>query len=144
MSSLQELLPPTKQTPTHFDAHFSSVGLESLVRFRQAQQNASYKRKLREEIEELIGQEAGNDEIIDRCHQHLSATSLSNVDVTVMVCVCVCVCVCVWRCEGVSGVLFVQLWRCIMSQVEWNKKEELVAEQALKHLKVHTLRLFPR
>lgn len=32
--------------------------------------------------------------------------------------------------------LSVQLWRCIMSSVEWNKKEELVAEQALKHLKV--------
>ena len=25
-----------------------------------------------------------------------------------------------------------------MSQVEWNKKEELVAEQALKHLKQYT------
>ena len=24
-----------------------------------------------------------------------------------------------------------------MNAVEWNKKEELVAEQALKHLKVH-------
>lgn len=29
-----------------------------------------------------------------------------------------------------------QLWKCIMDSVEWNKKEELVAEQALKHLKV--------
>lgn len=28
------------------------------------------------------------------------------------------------------------LWTCIMNAVEWNKKEELVAEQALKHLKV--------
>lgn len=27
------------------------------------------------------------------------------------------------------------LWTCIMNAVEWNKKEELVAEQALKHLK---------
>lgn len=30
------------------------------------------------------------------------------------------------------------LWTCIMNAVEWNKKEELVAEQALKHLKVQT------
>lgn len=30
------------------------------------------------------------------------------------------------------------LWTCIMNAVEWNKKEELVAEQALKHLKVGT------
>lgn len=28
------------------------------------------------------------------------------------------------------------LWTCIMNAVEWNKKEELVTEQALKHLKV--------
>ncbi|KAK2511911.1 hypothetical protein Q9233_016623 [Columba guinea] len=27
------------------------------------------------------------------------------------------------------------LWTCVMNAVEWNKKEELVAEQALKHLK---------
>lgn len=30
------------------------------------------------------------------------------------------------------------LWTCVMNAVEWNKKEELVAEQALKHLKVCT------
>lgn len=30
------------------------------------------------------------------------------------------------------------LWTCIMNAVEWNKKEELVAEQALKHLKVQS------
>ena len=28
------------------------------------------------------------------------------------------------------------LWACLMNAVEWNKKEELVTEQALKHLKV--------
>lgn len=28
------------------------------------------------------------------------------------------------------------LWMCLMNDVEWNKKEELVTEQALKHLKV--------
>nr|CAD7446603.1 unnamed protein product [Timema bartmani] len=30
------------------------------------------------------------------------------------------------------------VWTTVMSQVEWNKKEELVAEQALKHLKQYT------
>lgn len=29
----------------------------------------------------------------------------------------------------------VLLWKTLMSVVEWNKKEELVAEQALKHLR---------
>ena len=29
-----------------------------------------------------------------------------------------------------------QLWKGLMRAVEWNKKEELVADQALRHLKV--------
>ena len=28
------------------------------------------------------------------------------------------------------------VWTSVMSYVEWNKKEELVTEQAIKHLKV--------
>lgn len=28
------------------------------------------------------------------------------------------------------------IWSCVMGCVEWNKKEELVTEQAIKHLKV--------
>lgn len=28
------------------------------------------------------------------------------------------------------------VWTSVMSSVEWNKKEELVTEQAIKHLKV--------
>ena len=29
-----------------------------------------------------------------------------------------------------------QIWKVLMRNVEWNKKEELVAEQALRYLKV--------
>jgi hypothetical protein len=40
---------------------------------------------------------------------------------------------------GLVRILFLQqVWSTVMSQVEWNKKEELVAEQALKHLKQYT------
>lgn len=28
-----------------------------------------------------------------------------------------------------------QIWQCTMSSVEWNKKEDLLQEQALRHLK---------
>ena len=31
-----------------------------------------------------------------------------------------------------------KIWKTLMDAVEWNKKEELVAEQALKHLKLYT------
>lgn len=30
------------------------------------------------------------------------------------------------------------VWSSVMSTVEWNKKEELVAEQAIKHLKQYS------
>ncbi len=30
------------------------------------------------------------------------------------------------------------IWTSVMSCVEWNKKEELVTEQAIKHLKVRS------
>ena len=32
--------------------------------------------------------------------------------------------------------MIVIIWTSVMSCVEWNKKEELVTEQAIKHLKV--------
>lgn len=33
---------------------------------------------------------------------------------------------------------YVQIWSSVMADVEWNKKEELVADQALKHLRCFT------
>ena len=87
---LLEFLPPTRQTPTHFNEHFTREKLEVLVRFRQAQENTSYKQKLRVELTELISQEDNSEEIIDKCHQHMSTTSLGNVDITVLVSLQLC------------------------------------------------------
>ena len=56
-----------------------------LVKFRRAQENASFKKALREEIEELIQQEANNEEIIDLCRERMKSTSLTDIDITVMV-----------------------------------------------------------
>ena len=33
--------------------------------------------------------------------------------------------------------LFSQVWNTLMNGIEWSKKEELVAEQALKHLRAY-------
>ena len=35
-------------------------------------------------------------------------------------------------------VFIFQIWNCVMSAVEWNKKEDLLQEQALRHLKQYT------
>ena len=55
------------------------------MKFRQAQQNAVFKQRLREEIDELLGAEAPPEEVVERCQQHMASTSLSDVDVTVLV-----------------------------------------------------------
>ena len=56
-----------------------------LVKFRRAQENAALKKVLREEIDELIQQEANNEEIIDVCRDRMKSTTLTDVDITVMV-----------------------------------------------------------
>lgn len=37
--------------------------------------------------------------------------------------------------------VYAQIWTTIMGMAEWNKKEELVTDQALKHLRQYTLML---
>lgn len=56
-----------------------------LVKFRRAQENAALKKVLREEIDELIQQEASNEEITEVCRERMKATTLTDVDITVMV-----------------------------------------------------------
>ena len=81
----------------------------------------------------MIGQEASNEDMIDKCQQHVLASNntLGDVDITILV---------MFRELEGMGFFFLsatfQLWQCIMKSVEWNKKEELVAEQAMKYLKV--------
>lgn len=57
------------------------------MEFRKAQEIVSYKQKLREEIEEMIGQESSNEDMIDKCQQHVMASTntLGNVDITILV-----------------------------------------------------------
>ena len=79
------MLPSTKQTAAHFDEHFEKEHLSLLVKFRRAQENAASKKVLREEIDELIQQEASNEEIIELCRENAKKTNLSDVDITVLV-----------------------------------------------------------
>eukprot|EP00731_Ephydatia_muelleri_P031562 Em0023g69a len=112
---LLELMPPSKQSIEHFEEHFNAANLESIVKFHKSQENLAVKKKLGDEIDEMLEAQASHEEILEKCQQYISAEEggLTDVDITVI------------------------LWRSIMNAVEWNKKEELLAEQALKHLKQH-------
>ena len=54
-------------------------------------------------------------EIIDFCQLCLETDPVSEIDITII------------------------LWHSIMSAVEWNKKEDLLAKQAIEHLQVGVL-----
>ena len=84
------MLPSTRQSAEHFDAHFEKEDLSLLVKFRRAQENAATKKKIREEIDELIQQEASNEEIIDVCKERAKTTTLTDVDITVLVSLVFC------------------------------------------------------
>ena len=57
------------------------------MELRKAQEVASYKYRLSKELEEMITQEASNEEMIDKCQQHIlrSNNSLGNVDIAILV-----------------------------------------------------------
>ena len=131
LHSSQDFLPVSQQSAVVFDDHFSQVGLEVLVKYRRAQESAEKRRALKKELEEMLEADTTSDEIIDRCQQHMDTAQLTDVDITVLVGGLLL------EIFGKYSVMCVfQLWRCVMDSVEWNKKEELVAEQALKHLMV--------
>lgn len=39
---------------------------------------------------------------------------------------------------SIDAFSFLQIWSTIMSLCEWNKKEELVSDQALRHLRTYS------
>ncbi|KAG1687681.1 Basic leucine zipper and W2 domain-containing protein 2 [Nymphon striatum] len=111
---LKEFFPANKRNQEHFEKLLIEKGLESLVKFQKAQDDAGVKHKLVKQVCEMIQDNSNIKEIISTVKKQMEKNNLIEPDVIVM------------------------LWNTVMGAVEWNKKEELVAEQALKHLKQHT------
>ena len=62
--------------------------------------------------DEMLADGSPLSDIIEHCQQCIETDPVSDVDITII------------------------LWHCIMSAVEWNKKEDLLAKQAMEHLQV--------
>lgn len=108
---LMDLLPVSKRTPENFEKIFSEAGLGAIVKYQKGQDNVGVKRELIQEVDEMIKNEEPVKEIITFCQEHVRKNTTAEHEAVVLV------------------------WSRIMNAVEWNKKEELVAEQALRHLK---------
>ncbi|OXB62919.1 hypothetical protein ASZ78_008895, partial [Callipepla squamata] len=108
---LLELFPANRQNVDHFAKYFTEAGLKELSDFLRVQQSLGTRKELQKELQERLSQECPIKEMVLYVKEEMKRNELPE--------------------PAVIGLL----WTCVMNAVEWNKKEELVAEQALKHLK---------
>ncbi|XP_034234845.1 protein krasavietz [Thrips palmi] len=114
---LMEFFPTNKRTEEHFKAVFEEKGLADIVKLHKAQASQGAKRDLQLQLEEQLQEGRPIKDIIIDIKDLASKNNIPE--------------------HEIIGIV----WSTVMSQAEWNKKEELVAEQALKHLKQYTLLL---
>ncbi|CAL8342465.1 unnamed protein product [Boreogadus saida] len=114
---LMELFPANKRSCEHFSKYFSEAGLKELSDFARNQESIGARKELQKEVQELMSQGEPIKDIIVYSKEEMKKNSISEQSMISM------------------------LWSCIMSSVEWNKKEELVTEQAIRHLKQYSLLL---
>lgn len=112
-NKLQDFMPPNRQTAEHFDKHFTAAGLEKLVGYQRIQMAVSSKRQFSNQVLEMIKAETPVKEVIQVLREEMKKDGLKDEDVVILI------------------------WKTAMTAVEWNKKEELIKEQALKYLKFY-------
>ncbi|CAH0765029.1 unnamed protein product [Bemisia tabaci] len=108
---LLEFVPPNKRTEEFFRTALESRGLADIVKFHMAQANEKAKRCLQEQLAEDLAEERPIKDIISDVKDTAAKNMIPENEVITLI------------------------WSTVMAQAEWNKKEELVADQALKHLK---------
>lgn len=110
-SKLLDYFPTSKRTQETLASAFNEAGLEQLVTYHKAQMGSTVKKELQSRLSDLIHENASVKELIALVKESVVKYTLTEPEVSVL------------------------LWNTLMSDIEWNKKEELVAEQALKHLR---------
>lgn len=113
-SRLMEFFPSNnqQQTEENFSKTFMSRDLPEVVSFRKAKAGQNQRNELQLAVEEAIEEERPVKDIILEVKEAMAKNkNIQEADAVVMI------------------------WNCIMGSVEWNKKEDLLQDQALRHLK---------
>lgn len=108
---LMEFLPANKQTEAYFTDFYNEKGLSEIVAFQKQQASKEARKDLQTKLAEMLNNDEPRDVIISQCKELTSKLQLADSEVIAI------------------------LWPTVMSVVEWNKKEELVVEQAIRHLR---------
>lgn len=113
-SKLLDFMPKPKRSQENFSQTMLDYGLGQLLDYQKAQRVETLKKELSSEIETQIIENVSAKELTEHIRDHMAENSLSEQEVIVI------------------------LWTTLMGMVEWNKKEELVADQAVKYLRSHS------
>jgi len=110
-SMLTELFPTNKRTAENMKNCFITADQPEIVTYLASMENAGAKKDMQRTLRMHINEERPMKEIILDLKENVKKNGLLEQ-------------------EAVS-----MIWSAIMSAVEWNKKEDLLQEQALKHVK---------
>jgi len=111
-TQLTELFPTNKRGNENMKNHFVSAGLPEIVSYLSSIENAGAKKELQRELRNSIAEgNLSTKEIIAELKENVKKHGLSEPEAVTMI------------------------WSAVMSAIEWNKKEDLLQEQALNHLK---------
>ncbi|XP_054712687.1 eIF5-mimic protein 2-like [Uloborus diversus] len=113
-SRLLEFLPTSKRSIEYLSSIFKSHGLTQLAEYLKAQENKSVKKELHQQVAELLTSNVPLDEIISVVKEQMKKNSIPEQEIAVL------------------------LWTSLMTIVDWNKRQELVLDQAVKHLRKYT------
>lgn len=110
---LMDYCPINKRTDEYFRSVFMDKGLSDIVKLHKAQASQEAKRELQIILSDAINDQKTMEDIIVEMKEFAEKTSIPEHEVVGLI------------------------WSTIMSIVEWNKKEELLADQALKYLQAY-------
>lgn len=106
-----DFFPPNKRTEENFKQVFLDKELTEVIKLHKAQASQEAKRELQQTLIDDINDEKPHSEIASNIKEFAQKTSIPDNEIIIII------------------------WSTIMSLGEWNKKEELVTDQAVRHLK---------
>jgi len=110
-SQLEQLFPANKRNADNVKNSLINAQLEDVVSYLATQENAGARKDMQRTLRSSISAERPVKEIIEALQKSAKKHGFLESEAVTMI------------------------WSSVMSAVEWNKKEDLILEQALKHLK---------
>jgi len=119
-SKLMMLFPIHKRSIETFESYFNSADLKPIIDFQRNQNARVVTKELKSKLKRLLEDETPADEISLYMQEVCERNKMESIEVIPL------------------------LWSSLMKGVDWNKKEDLLAEQLLRHLKIYspTLKTF--